>query len=190
MKSLVVLFLVFSPFLATLNASCEYEAEELSVGWVAYKTAAKAGVKGSFDDIELEGGEAESFVAMLIGLEAEIETESVNTKNEGRDETLVKSFFRHFTSDEIKAKVIDVKGDDKSGVMTVRLKMNGVNKELPLRYEVSGTSVKANGHIDLFDFSLNKALASINKACYDLHGGKTWNDVAINMELTVEKSCK
>ena len=26
------------------------------------------------------------------------------------------------------------------------------------------------------DFNLSKALASINKACYELHNGKTWED--------------
>ena len=50
--------------------------------------------------------------------------------------------------------------------------------------------LKASGTIDMFDFALNKAHASISKACYDLHAGKTWSDVAVSAEIKLEKECE
>jgi hypothetical protein len=44
----------------------------------------------------------------------------------------------------------------------------------------------AQGYIDILDFQGSKALASINKACFDLHKGKTWNDVSISFEMKIK----
>ncbi|MCB4763942.1 MAG: YceI family protein, partial [Sulfurovum sp.] len=48
-----------------------------------------------------------------------------------------------------------------------------------LDYHYEKEEFKAQGNIDLLDFAAGQALASINKACYDLHKGKTWSDISI-----------
>jgi hypothetical protein len=68
--------------------------------------------------------------------------------------------------------------------------MNGITRDLPMQYHVEGETLEAVGYIDMFDFALNKAHASINKACYDLHSGKTWSDVKVSAEIKVEKTCE
>jgi hypothetical protein len=44
----------------------------------------------------------------------------------------------------------------------------------------------ATGVIDILDFSAGDALSSINKACSDLHEGKTWSDVTIGFTTKIE----
>ena len=181
----------FSMAMATtlLSASeCSFTAQSASVGWEAYKTPKKAGVKGTFDAIDFEAASAESVVKLLEGAKVRIDTKRVNSGNEGRDKTLVESFFSLMTSEMIEGSVKSVTGDKNE--MIVSLSMNGVTREVPMAYSLEGENLQAVGYIDMFDFALNKAHASINKACYDLHSGKTWSDVKVTAEISVEKKCK
>jgi hypothetical protein len=64
--------------------------------------------------------------------------------------------------------------------------MNKITKKVPMKYSYSDSVFSAKGVIDVFDFSANKALSSINKACFDAHQGKTWNDVTIAFSTHIE----
>ena len=64
--------------------------------------------------------------------------------------------------------------------------MNGTTKTVPMKYHYENGKFDATGVIDLVDFAAGEALSSINKACFDLHKGKTWSDVTIGFSTTVE----
>jgi len=60
-----------------------------------------------------------------------------------------------------------------------------------MQYTYVKEHFSANGTLDLFDFMANDALSSINKSCYDLHKGKTWNDVSIMFSTNIKATlCK
>lgn len=163
----------------------------LNVGWEAYKTAAKVGVKGGFTAVEVEGMKASPSVKELLqGSRMTIKTASVDSKNPGRDATLAQFFFDVMKGKTIGGKVLSVEGDDQKGVVTVEITMNGVTRAVPMQYSANTGEVQAQGYIDLADFSAIAALASINKACYDLHQGKTWQDVAIRFQLPLQTRCE
>ena len=190
MKSPLMFLYAASLLGASLFATeCRYEAKEVTVGWEAYKTLKKIGVKGVFDKIDLETQKESSVTKLLESLKGTIHTASVNSGNAGRDKTLTEEFFKLFVSETIQAKIVDVKGDETGGTMVAEMTMNGIAKKVPLQYRIENDKLKANGYIDMFDFGLSKALGSINAACYDLHSGKTWNDVAVSMEFELKKSC-
>lgn len=157
------------------------------VNWEAYKTPQKVGVGGVFDRVTYTAiaPEGNNFREILVGSSVVIETSSVNTKHESRDDTLVKFFFKEMSDPEIKAKIVDIKSDKrirgkpKTGEMRVEITMNKVTKVVPMKYSFDSGELSAKGSIDLLNFSVNKALSSINEACYDLHEGKTWSDVGI-----------
>ena len=181
----------FSMAMATaiLSASeCSYTAKGASVGWEAYKTPKKVGVKGTFDAIAFEAEGAESVVKLLEGAKVRINTKRVNSGNEGRDKTLAESFFALMASETIEGSVKTVNSDKNE--MIVSLSMNGVERDVPMTYSEEGENLRADGYIDMFDFALDKAHASINEACYDLHSGKTWSDVKVSVEIKVEKECR
>ena len=54
--------------------------------------------------------------------------------------------------------------------------------DVAMEYKKEGDVLKARGHIDVLDFGASKALAAINKACYEKHRGKTWSHVEIRFE--------
>ena len=199
MRKVLLTIMILSTMLfaneTTPKTGCILSQEgAVSVGWKAYKTPAKIGVGGVFDDVTYTPAkkEGKNFKEILVGASATINTASVNSKNEGRDKKLVASFFKLLGATNISAKIIDIKATSKhdekprTGLITVTIMMNGISKDIPMNYTYDKGTMKASGYIDLFDFQASKALASINKACFDLHKGKTWNDVAINFTLHIK----
>ncbi len=180
---------------AYAGGSCDLsQVGDVKVSWRAYKTPLKIGVGGSFDKVEYRAiaPVGKNFREILVGSKVIIPTASVNSKNEGRDATLTKFFFQKMSGTEIKAEIVDIKaqkvkrGDPKLGVVTIAVKMNGVSRRVPMHYRFTGGILKAEGTIDLADFSALGALSSINKACYDLHKGKSWSDVTVGFEMQIK----
>ena len=163
---------------ASLLAFAQCTLEDMS--WTAFKTPLKLGVKGTFDKIAFIPGKN-----CLDGAEAIINKHSVNTGNPDRDKTLDSAFFSLLEGD-IRAKIVH--SGDKT--MDINITLNGVTKTVPFTYSKKDGTIQARGVIDIFDFSGSKALRSINKACYKLHQGKTWNDVELTFTIGTQKPSK
>ncbi len=171
------------------------QSKSIEVSWKAYKTPAKLGVGGKFTSIEYKPAslDGKNFRDLFVGSTVKIDKSRISTGNEGRDKTLVDSFFDILGGKYIVAKIVDIKatskhekGKPKKGVITAEITMNGKSVRVPMRYTYKDGDFEAVGTIDLFDFAGFKALKSINQACYDLHEGKTWNDVEIRFHTTIK----
>jgi len=91
--------------------------------------------------------------------------------------------------------IVSMKADPKEkgkrvyhGMVDVNITMNKKSLLVPMKYDYNKENFTATGTIDLFDFSANDALSSINKSCFDLHKGKTWNDVTIGFSTMIKAS--
>ncbi len=199
MKKIIMSFVMGLALVSTLNAAQKSgcvlaQKGEVVVTWKAYKTPLKIGVGGSFDDVKYTpvAAEGKNFREILVGSTVAIDTRTVNSKHKARDEKLYKSFFKEMNIQGIKAKIIDIKADPKvkgaprTGIIAVEIDLNGVNKTIPMKYSFADSVFAANGYIDILDFSAKKALTSINRACHDLHKGKTWSDVSIGFTTKIE----
>src|SRR3990167_827415 len=199
MKNIIVSVLIALSIVSSVNASqksgCELaQTGAVEVSWIGYKTDKKVGVGGVFDSVAYtpaaKGGE--NFRSILVGSSVVIDTSSVNSKNEGRDEKLAKFFFGMMGDKNINAKIVDIQADKKvkdaprTGLVSVEVEMNGVKKVVPMAYSFSNDVFEATGVIDILDFSAGKALSSINKACFDLHEGKTWSEAGIGFKTKIE----
>jgi len=199
MKKITLAFLIMFGLVTSAVASQKSgcilaQKGKIVVAWMAYKTPAKKGVSGVFDNAKYTpiAKDGKNFREILVGSKLSIDTSSVNSKNKGRDAKLVKFFFEKMSSKKIEAKIVNIKADKKvkgkprTGVVTLEITMNNITKKVPMTYSFSNSVFSAKGTIDIFDFSANKALISINKACFDLHQGKTWNDVTIAFTTRIE----
>ncbi len=63
-------------------------------------------------------------------------------------------------------------------------------KNILLSYQFENNILLLKGKMDVLDFALNKQLEAINKACFDLHKGKTWSEVALSIEVPVNSACQ
>lgn len=182
MKTIILagLLIVSSAF-----AECTYYSENAKVTWKAFKTYEKIGVGGTFNDAVFSPKSAKTVEEFLTNSHISIQTASVNSGNAGRDATLVSSFFKVQNIDLITAKITSAK-DSKA---QVEITMNGVTRTIPMNYSVHDGKIVGKGVIDLSDFTMLKSLQSINTTCFNLHGGKTWQDVEIGFEIPVANNC-
>ncbi|MEJ2467718.1 MAG: YceI family protein [Campylobacterales bacterium] len=175
---------------ATLvSADCSYtKNSDVSVNWTAFKTPMKKGVNGTFRSIVYKGADkAASLTQLLKGAQVMIQTNNVDSGNGSRDAKLVQFFFNQMDGQMLEARIVDI--DEVAKIVLVEVLMNGKGLNVPMAYTYENGLFKAAGVIDLGDFGALDALTSINRACYDLHAGKTWQDVNIAFALNVEERC-
>ena len=173
--------------LGTLWAQeCTWRVKDVEIKWEAFKTPARLGVGGTFGNIKLSALPDKTKKGLLKGAKVIIDIASVDTKNAGRDAKLVKSFFQVQGVKRIEAVVTRVR---ESGV-DLNVTMNGISRIVPMKSEWEEDEIEAEGWIDLADFQMLPSLQAINKACYDKHAGKTWQEVKLQFELKTFKKCK
>jgi len=207
MKALIPLFITFSLLQAQAKV-CSYSSKEGSekMEWTAFKTTKKAPVKGTFKDVKLvklkkDKNLPSSLEQWFKSVSFAINVKSVDTQNPQRDKTLTDQFFSLLkTSMEYMPGDIFITGklkslNSKKSELVMALSLNGVTKEVPFKYNYMAPNLEITGTIDLFDFGLQKAHASLHKACFELHKGddgvsKTWTQVDLKGQVELVETCK
>jgi hypothetical protein len=196
-KTILILFSLFT--ISHAGGCVLVQSGDMNVTWKAYKTLSKVGVSGVFTAVKYVpmAKEGANFRELLVGSTISIDATQIDTSNLSRDKTLVKMFFKQLISTTIEGKIVAMKADKRvkgkpyTGVLDVELSFNAKKMTIPMVYIYEKEQFKAKGIIDLFDFSAHEALGSINKSCYDLHKGKTWNDVNIAFSTHIKATlCK
>jgi len=180
-------------FALILNAEqCHFETDgALHVSWTAYKAPGKFPVEGTFLGVSSNFEKsASSIVKLLDNRRVYIQTRMVDTGISERDVKLVQFFFNLFEGQKIQADVLSVEGNNTDGKLLVDIFMNGKTKKIPMIYRFEEEKIQAEGTIDLADFNALAGLHSITISCYDMHQGKTWQDVAIRFSIDVKKMCR
>jgi len=177
---------------------CTYEVQNAftKLEWEAYKTSAKIGVRGSFDDISIQAGPDNSSISgIATGLTFNLAVGSTNSNNEERDPKIIEYFFgkmlnTQFISGEIKSLNIS----DTATQAIVSIKMNDISKDIIADYSVNGNDVSLDCVLDLAQWSAEDAVASLNEVCKELHTGedgvsKLWPEVKVTVTSTLKKNC-
>jgi len=154
------------------------------VNWVAYKTTEKKPVKGVFKTVKiLKNGVGNSIKEAVNNAEFSIPVSSIFSGNAGRDQKLMKFFFGAMENTSLLTGKLSLT-DDTTGVASIT--MNGVTETLPFTYSISDKQFTLQATMDLKKWHAEKAVASLNKACFELHKGadgvsKTWDEVSISI---------
>ncbi len=162
--------------------------ETTKIGWTAYKTTEKVAVKGTFTKVDVEVKSASSAKEALNGLKFSIPVSSIFSENEDRDTKLKKFFFGVMDATDFLTGQLFLDSDTEG---KVAIKMNGIEKSLPITYNISGQLVTFSGVLDLEDWNTQNAINSLNKICFELHKGsdgvsKTWNEVNIDVSTYIK----
>lgn len=164
-----------------------YEASNVNVNWTGYKTEGKAAVSGTFDKVNLEIAKDDNFSKFLSSAKVSIDPYTINTKMKFRDNNISSTLFKIANVNEIKANVKKVMGDEAKGKLDVEINMNGVSKIVPMNYTVEASAIKAEGVIDILNFSMNESFAAFAAKCKPFHAGKTWSEVTVSFNLPFKK---
>ncbi len=164
-----------------------YEASQVTVKFLGYKSKAKTGVEGHFDKVKLQIQKNDDFKTFLTSAKVIIDSSSVNTKIKFRDKNINATLFKPDSLKEIIAVIKKVNGDMKKGALDVEIIMNKVSKTISMPYTNSNNTFMAKGTIDVLDFAMNNSYAAFAAKCKPFHAGKSWSDVTISFELPYTK---
>lgn len=168
----------------------EVNASRTTVEWTAFKTTAKAPVKGKFTTLNLINSKpASTPLDAYKDLEFSIPVSSIFTENEDRDNKLKEFFFGAMANTELLSGKFTFDNENKC---SLSITMNDVTHSVPVEFTIEGNKVAFKGSINLTDWNGADAIASINKACFDLHKGedgvsKTWDEVLIESVSYVDE---
>jgi len=192
-KIIFSLFTLFS--ISYASGGCVLvQSEDMNVTWKAYKTLDNVEVKGTFTSVDYLpiAKEGKNFKELLVGSSVQIDTTKTDTGDLQMDDTPVSTCFKQLKATSIKAEVTGIKADKHvkgkpyQGVLDVRITINGKSLVKPMHYLYENERFVAKASIDLFDFSGKEALASVNKDCYDVNKGKTWNDLDLEFAILIK----
>ena len=185
---------------AKANQVCIYSydaAADNTVQWTAFKTMAKVGVSGKFPEITITGANpSEDIATMLNGVSIEIPVAGTITGDPARDKKIVEFFFAEMADTEnITGVITSTEGDNTRGHGMLNLKINGVESEVKMRYNVTGNFFKMEGILNLDDFNAQAAVTNLNKNCDEKHTGddgvsKLWPEVELRFVTQLKKACK
>ncbi len=168
--------------------------DSTKVSFTAYKTTEKIPVGGQFKKINITNAKTgKTPLEALNGTEFSIQVSSLFTNDATgtRDPKLLEFFFGALKNTELISGVFKATTDNKC---SIDVTLNGETANIPLDYTMGpGNNITFNGVMDLGNWNALDAIASINKACKDLHTGidgvsKTWSDVAIQAQVVLKKN--
>lgn len=168
-----------------------YDHASTTASWTAYKFTEKAGVSGTFDQIEITGlNGKEKPLDVIIGAQFSITTSSVNTDNPDRDAKITNNFFAALSDENITG-VINYAAD---GLGSMDIMMNGVQNEVEFTYELKANNFSLTAEINMDNWGCEAARIALNNVCQDLHTGNDgesvlWPDVTINVSTVLVKTC-
>lgn len=168
--------------LSLISGLSAYELNgDLGVQWTGYKTPKKVAVSGTFDDVKISIEKHDDLVAFLKSAKADIKTASFNSKNPGRDKSIIGSLFSLATSANIIGSISQVNEKDKTLVLDFT--MNEISKKVPMNYIVENNNIVATGKIDMLDFGMDKPYKAFSEVCGTLHQGVSYSEVGIKFTL-------
>jgi len=163
--------------------------EETTVNWTAYKTTDKIPVSGIFKEVIIENKQSGSSIYEVYnGLKFNLPIQSIFSQSALRDGKIKKYFFAKMINTAKISGVIQLV-DNTNG--KVKITMNGVSEELPIKFKISDNSITIDAVMDLDNWKAQLALSALNDACEDLHAGPdgesvTWSEVKIHVTSKVK----
>lgn len=164
--------------------------------WTSYKHNERTAVGGTFDMMELSNTiVSEKAEETFKNATISINSRTVNSKNEVRDEKIKNSFFGTMEkTDFLTGKIVSIEGKE-YGTSVIAITMNGVEKEQDFKWKIEEGKVEFKSELNIEDWSAKPSLDSLNLVCEDLHKGadgisKLWPTVEVNITADLIKECK
>jgi hypothetical protein len=182
--------------------ACTFKVQPQSAiaEWIAYKTTRKVGVKGTFEGIRFDFPRTPMKLASALkSAWVTLDVKAARSGDPARDANLKNHFFGLFVEPKVRGSLQDVRleadGQRVRGTAGLRLQMNKSIKVLPAQIEIDEAGLFVlRAEMNVLDFGLAKALAALNKACFELHKGedkvsKTWPDVSLLIQAMLDVRC-
>lgn len=178
------------------NCIYMYNSAKTTLDWTAYKFLRKAGVGGTFTEIQVEGDtKGADPKAILESLSFSIPTSTIETNDVSRNKKIDSIFFNGLENTAMITGSVVSLGDD--GKATLMIKMNDIEKEVTGDYTLEENKFSFDTEININDWNVQAQAEALNTACKDLHTdvengdteSKLWPDVTISFSTELTKEC-
>jgi hypothetical protein len=178
------------------NCIYTFNNAKTELDWTAYKFTRKAGVGGTFTQLQVEGKKKGAIPKDIIeSLSFSIPTSTVETNDVSRNKKIDSLFFDGLENTAMITGNVVSLGDD--GKATMMIKMNEVEKEVSGDYTLEEGKFSFNTEINVNDWNAQEQIKALNMACKDLHTdvengdteSKLWPDVTISFSTELTKEC-
>lgn len=164
-----------------------YNEGQTTLEWTSYKTTAKVGVAGSFNDIEVTSSEGTSAKEVIESISFVINTNSVETNNEERNLKIAEHFFGTINTPTIEGEVKSL-NDDNTAIITIA--MNGISMDIEGDYTLEENVFNFTSSIDVSSWNGIPGIEALNAICEDLHTGedgvsKLWSEIGLSFRTVV-----
>ncbi|MGB0914881.1 MAG: YceI family protein [Crocinitomicaceae bacterium] len=174
--------------------ACFYSYNEGSTNfeWTAFKTTAKVGVAGGFNEIEVVSESSDDPMAVLKSMSFTMNTASVETNNEDRNLKVATHFFETINTSEIIGNVISI--DEETGKCIIKINMNAMSVDVEGDYTFEDNKFTFDTMIDVAAWNGIAGIDALNEICKDLHTGedgvsKLWSEVQLSFSTTLKSDC-
>jgi len=188
MKIKTLLLVPIGAFLlsTSLSAAECVNIKSVNIGWTSYKTKAKIGVSGTFNDVKLtKSKDTTNIKTALVGTSVVLNLTNIDAKAEIKTSNILKYFAPELSTQGITATIMKV-GEKR---LALKILLNGRKQIIPMNYTLDGGVMLADGVIDARDFGIESALGNLNRHVAG-HKNKGWLDIAIRFELIYNNKCK
>lgn len=186
MKKSIAGILALALFGMVANATT-IDTSKATTTWTAYKTAAKVGVNGTFDNIVYKFGKKnDSIASTLEGATATIDPMKVDLNDATKNKNVKNFFFSGFKKGNIKVTFKNVMEGKDQGTILAMVRMNDKTVKVPMTYTIADGKFTATGLLDIMEFGLNDPFKKLATGCHDLHEGMTWSQVTINFSAPIK----
>lgn len=193
-------FIILIIFLSTkfLYAQCDnanlkrfsYDVKSAVISGTGFKFTERVGVTATFSNYILASKNIDkSLKGLLKKTRVFVDLQSIDSKNEIRDNNLKTSLLLHLKPVEIKVK------DVKKNQLITDVIINDIAKEVIFNYRFIDNKVVAKADIDVLAYNMENNIKSLKLKCKKLHIGKdgvskTWSDFDLKVEVPIIESCE
>ncbi|BCZ16986.1 Polyisoprenoid-binding protein [Helicobacter sp. NHP19-003] len=171
-----------------LMHAASLDTSKASMEFTAFKTAHKAGVKGTFDHVIYKFGKDTSTIAHILDkASATINADQLNLHDSTKTKNVKEAFFDLFKDKTLKVIFRNVVVGDKQGTILASVRMNGKSVKVPMSYKIENKELVATGVLDILEFGLQKEFAELAKKCSVQHEKLTWSQVEISFKAPVKE---
>jgi len=181
--------------LDTSTQACFYSYNEgvTKFQWTAFKTTARVGVRGTFNNIKVTSDASDDPMVVLKSMSFKMETSSVETNNEDRNAKVVKHFFETINTPVITGKVLSI--NEKTGECNFEVTMNGVAVEVAGDYSFVDNIFTFESIANVNSWNALSGITALNTVCNDLHTGadgisKLWPEIQLSLKTKLKSDCE
>lgn len=176
------------------GANCKQSLvlDSFQLHWTAYKFTERVSVQGEVQQVEIQNQQGVELQKLLSSLQLKFNLGQIHSDLAERDANVRTHFVSQMAEGgSVQAVVKSVTGNQ----IWIALRMNGIEKQIPMDWSVEQGKLWATGKLELDSFGLKPAMDQLSKAVAPMHTGSDgiammWPDLDLSLSAPLSSECQ